>query len=219
MPLPLIPIAIGIGTSIAAGYIIDQLVGDGIYTKEEALLDGTLGLVGGGVVGPSVRIGNRFRKTYRAVGGRASTIEKYVYGIGDDVLNTTSAGAKAGISLYVTVGSEARSFGRLAKFAVVSGTHSYLTGSGTPGVSTNPYQQAPVDINKYKNPQLRSRKPASHYGTPKSQSKKAKVKKTKFSKKKFTSKKGKKKYTSKKGCPPGHYWSPKQKKCVKYWKR
>jgi len=44
IPALLVGAAVGVGT----GYLIDNLMGDGCYTIEEAIVDGTLGLVGGG---------------------------------------------------------------------------------------------------------------------------------------------------------------------------
>lgn len=196
-----IPIIVGAGASMVAGWAIDEAIGDGEYSFEEAALDGVLGATGAGVVKPVVNIARRGGRARRIVTGKpASSLE----GVAMRASGTWSgqpvgmyANASNRIRLahgltYVSRGSR-RDIINLSKFALISGSHSYLirNGSGAPVASS------PLTHQKSRRPWSNRQRPS---GRPSSASKR---------------RKSRAKRARRKKCPSGFYWSWKRNKCVK----
>lgn len=67
MPAFLAPI-VGAAGGIALGYVLDHTIGDSDYSGKEIFVDATTGAVGGGLVGPMMRVGSRANKVIRHSG-------------------------------------------------------------------------------------------------------------------------------------------------------
>lgn len=67
MPAFLAPI-VGAAGGIALGYVLDHTLGDSDYSGKEIFVDATTGAVGGGLVGPMMRVGSRANKVIRHSG-------------------------------------------------------------------------------------------------------------------------------------------------------
>jgi hypothetical protein len=152
MPVPLLAYAVAVGAGMATGYVIDHLVGDGRYTKEEAVLDATLGLVGGSVVKPVLRIGGRAKTSLRISRGSPSLTQRAVGFKRDPVMwgSKLDQGAYIAIRTGKQSGRDAK---RIVKFFGVSGAHSYYLAARGTGPPSRPSPTGPTrskgDFSKY----------------------------------------------------------------------
>jgi hypothetical protein len=72
MPAFLAPL-IGAAGGLVLGYIIDHTLGDSDYSAKEAFVDASTGAVGGGLIGPVMRVGSRSNKVIRHSAHRGYT--------------------------------------------------------------------------------------------------------------------------------------------------
>jgi len=197
-----IPIIVGAGASMVAGWAIDEAIGDGEYSLEEAALDGALGATGAGVVKPLVNIARRGGRARRIVTGKpASSLEGVALRAsgtwsGKPVGMYANASNRIRVAhgiTYVSRGSR-RDIVNLSKFGLISGSHSYLTrgGSGAPAAFSLLTHQ-----NESRRPWSDRQRPS---GRPSSASKRRKTRA---------------KRARRKSCPQGFYWSWKSNRCVK----
>jgi len=70
------------------GYTLDHFFGDSEYSGKEAFVDGTTGLIGGGLVNPVIKVGSRVNKVIK-------------YG-GDDAVKAITKGEMIMTAGYVT---------------------------------------------------------------------------------------------------------------------
>lgn len=211
MPVPLIALGLAAGGGIATGYVIDHLVGDSKYTAEEAVLDASLGAVGGSLVKPALRIGQRLRTGVRVSAGRPTTFERLAYRAKTDRVFASKRDA----AMYALYTSGSRSGGdvkRITKFFGVSGGHSYYLasrGSGAPTGSSSTRTQ------KSRRPRRQKTEPAGSESRNRLDYIKKGRKPAPGTRKSSTS--GGKRRRGRQ-CPPGHYWSKRSKKCIRYRK-
>jgi hypothetical protein len=69
MPAFLAPL-FGAAGGVALGYILDHTLGDSDYSGKEMFVDATTGAVGGGLVGPMMRVGSRANTAIRHTGSQ-----------------------------------------------------------------------------------------------------------------------------------------------------
>lgn len=210
MPLPLVAIALGAGAGLVSGYVIDHIVGDGQYTAEEAVLDATLGVVGGSLLRPAVRIGNRARKALRVSEGKPSTFQRLAYRAQTDPVNWGSRSQQAVWIANRTARHSRRDLWRLAKFATVSGGHSaYLSrGLGAPVVIQSQQHRKDPPLDAFRD---RGAPTASQWMPGRGRD----AARTKWAAARSTQSKQKRRYSGKRRCPPGHYRN-RAGRCVRY---
>lgn len=203
MPVPLLAYGLAAGGGMATGYVIDHLVGDSKYTAEEAVLDVALGVTGGSLVKPALRIGGRAKTSLRVSRGRPSTFDRLAYRAQSDPVMW---GSKMDQAAYIAMRTGRASKGdvkRISKFVAISGSHSaYLAsrGSGAPSRAS---------LTRTKTPRRRPR--------PRRQGR-ASAESGKYGGPRKSSMRGGRARRSGQSCPPGHYWSKRFKKCVRYRK-
>ena len=142
MPIPLIAYAVAAGGGMVTGYVIDHIVGDGKYTKEEAVLDASLGIVGGSLVKPVVRIGGRAKTSLRISSGKPTLLERSVGFRTEPIM----WGSKFDQGAYIALRVGKQSGGdvkRITKFFGVSGAHSYYLASRGSGSTPSASQHGP----------------------------------------------------------------------------
>ncbi len=156
MPLPLLAYAVAAGGGMVTGYVIDHMVGDGEYTKEEALLDASLGLVGGSVIKPVLRIGGRAKTSLRISTGSPTLMQRTV-GMRTTPLAWSSRYDQGAFIALRTAKKSKPDTGRIVKFFGVSGAHSYylanIEAAGGTGPTPRPSPTGPSrskgDFSKY----------------------------------------------------------------------
>jgi hypothetical protein len=203
MPVPLVALALAAGGGLVTGYAIDHLVGDSQYTKEEALLDVGLGVVGGSLVKPAIRVGQRLRTGVRVSAGRPTTFERLAYRAKTERVFASKRDA----AMYTTGSRSGGDLKRITKFFGVSGGHSYYLasrGSGAPTGSTSTRTKRP-------------RKGRSRPFSPRSGGAKA-PKSARTTYKETRKGRQRSQSTRRSRCPPGHYWSKRYKKCIRHRK-
>jgi len=217
MPIPFIALGIAAGAGMATGYVIDHLIGDGTYTKEEAVLDASLGMVGGSLVKPALKIGSKAKTSLRLSRGSPSLTERAVGFTRVPVKWGSKADQAAWVSLRTAKhsGQDAK---RIARFVTVSGVHSVY-------VSTHGGRGSPI-VRTPTNQKEKSSKWVNPGGRPGSKRRKFK---TKFPKpgspssvsRQFEAGKRSKSWAPRRPsrCPSGHYWNRNLKRCVRYRRR
>lgn len=213
MPVPLLALALAAGGGMTTGFLIDHLVGDGEYSAEEAVLDASLGMVGGSLLRPTLRIGSRLKNSVRISRGRPSTFERVAYRAqtGKPVFsNRRDAAMWAMYRTGTQSGPDAR---RVGKFYGVSGAHSYYLasrsrGSGAPTGQTStrtarPDTRGAREFMRRKGSSAGSVAPRTSSGRRKP-----------VSRRKNTIHRPRRPR-----CPPGHYWSKRYQKCIRYRNR
>jgi hypothetical protein len=207
MPVPLVALALAAGGGLVTGYAIDHLVGDSQYTKEEALLDVGLGVAGGSLVKPAIRVGQRLRTGVRVSAGRPTTFERLAYRAKTERVFASKRDA-AMYAMYTTGSRSGGDLKRITKFFGVSGGHSYYLasrGSGAPTGSSSTRTKRP-------------RKGRSRPFSPRSGGAKAPKSARTTYKETRKGRSGRTWSSSMRTCPPGHYWSKRYKKCIRYRK-
>jgi hypothetical protein len=207
MPVPLIALGLAAGSGLATGYVIDHFVGDSKYTAQEAVLDASLGVVGGSLISPTLRIGQRLNTSVRISRGRPTAMERVLFWAKTEKVFSHKREA-ALWAMYRTGTQSGSDIKRIGKFYGVSGGHSYYLasrGSGAPSRASSTRTASRPDTKgarEFLRRQGRGPPQDRKYGGPRKSMKRG----------------GRSRRSGKQRCPPGHYWSKRYKKCVRYRK-